>query len=394
MGIFRNNRSLFIVALIAVVNSLGYGIIIPILYTYSHNFGLSDFQNGLLFSLFSVCQFFATPLIGRMSDKYGRRPLLIISILGTAVSFVITAFAPSAIYLFIARALDGITAGNFPVISAVISDTTKVEDRAKGFGILSASFGFGFVFGPAISALTVGISPSLPFMVAAIISFIAVAMTFIFLPETNKHIGEVQEGSLFNFKKLYEALFDKNIGSMLIITLIYFLAFFSFVYAFQPYSVKFLHLQPTLISALFTMTGAIGLVGQFFLVDRVSKRFGIPQAFTSSLVFLAVSFFVMFMFNSFIMFIVSLLMMSLSNSIVQPLTGAIISLETDAKSQGSILGLSASYSSIGQILGPIVGAALSGISLSVPFLASSILVIICVAISFRAINLKRRESSF
>src|SRR3989344_6642801 len=135
------SRNLFIVIVIAVVNALGYGIIIPVIYSYSRAYGLSDFQNGLLFSLFSICQFISTPIIGRMSDKYGRRPLLIISILGTAISFFIMAFAPSAIFLFLARALDGITAGNIPVASAVISDTTSQEQRAKGFGIIGASFG-------------------------------------------------------------------------------------------------------------------------------------------------------------------------------------------------------------------------------------------------------------
>src|SRR3990172_819990 len=132
----NQNRNILIIALIALVNMLGYGIIIPILYAYSKKFGLSDFENGLLFSLFSICQFISTPIIGRMSDKYGRRPLLIISILGTALSFFIMAFAPSAIFLFLARALDGITAGNIPVASAIISDTTSQEQRTRGFGII------------------------------------------------------------------------------------------------------------------------------------------------------------------------------------------------------------------------------------------------------------------
>src|SRR6266446_1565743 len=151
----KYNRNLLIIALIAVVNMLGYGIIIPILYAYSKKFGLSDFQNGLLFAMFSICQFISTPIIGRLSDIYGRRPLLLISIAGTAVSFFITAFAPNAAFLFIARALDGLTAGNIPVAFAVISDSTKPEDRPKAFGLIGAAFSFGFVFGPAIAALTI-----------------------------------------------------------------------------------------------------------------------------------------------------------------------------------------------------------------------------------------------
>ncbi len=188
---FRNNRNLLVIALIAVVNALGYGIIIPILYTYTERFGLNAFQYGLLFALFSLCQFIATPIIGRLSDKYGRKPLLLASIGGTAVSFFMLAFAPNAIVLFLARALDGLTAGNIPVAAAVISDTTEPKDRVRGFGIIGASFGFGLFVGPAISGLTVGISPAIPFIIAGIISVIAVLLTWFLLPESNKHIGEV-----------------------------------------------------------------------------------------------------------------------------------------------------------------------------------------------------------
>src|SRR5260221_2120798 len=104
------NRNLLIIALIALVNMLGYGIVIPILYAYSKKFGLSDFQNGLLFALFSICQFIATPIIGRLSDKYGRRPMLLLSIVGSAASFFMMVFAPSASFPFLASVLDVIAA--------------------------------------------------------------------------------------------------------------------------------------------------------------------------------------------------------------------------------------------------------------------------------------------
>ncbi|MBI5613363.1 MFS transporter, partial [Candidatus Gottesmanbacteria bacterium] len=198
----KNNKLvLFIVAIIAIVNALGYGIIIPILYSYSHRYGLTDFQNGLLFSLFSICQFIATPIIGRLSDVYGRKPLLLLSLAGTAFSFFMMALAPSAIFLFLARAIDGITAGNLPVASAVISDTTIPKDRARGFAIIGASFGFGFVFGPAISALTVVYGIHIPFFISGFIAFIAVMLTALFLPETRPvvHKGSLSHhGSLFD----------------------------------------------------------------------------------------------------------------------------------------------------------------------------------------------------
>src|SRR5260221_6838091 len=158
----KPNKNILIIALIAMVNMLGYGIVFPILYAYSKKFGLSDFQNGLLFAIYSICQFISTPIIGRLSDKYGRRPMLLISIIGTAVSFFVMAFAPSAIFLFLARALDGLTAGNIPVIFAVISDSTKPEERAKAFGFIGSAFSFGFIFGPAIAAMTLGYGSAVP----------------------------------------------------------------------------------------------------------------------------------------------------------------------------------------------------------------------------------------
>lgn len=396
MQIFKENKNLFIIALIAVVNALGYGIIIPILYSYSLRYGLSDFQNGLLFAVFSICQFIATPFIGRLSDKYGRRPLLIFSIIGTAISFFMAAFAPSAIFLFIARALDGITAGNIPVASAVISDTTTEKDRAKGFGIIGASFGFGFVFGPAISAFTVGFSPALPFIIAGIISTIAAILTFIYLPETNKHIGEVKHGKLFDMRKLWHALFDPNVGVTLLISLLYFLAFAcAIMYGFQPFVKKVLHLSDTGNALLFTMFGTIGLLSQVIFVQRLSRYFGVKRAFSFGILATAVSFLFMFFSRSLPIFIVGSIILALFNGVVQTLTPTILSLETDLKSQGSIQGLNASYMSIGQIFGPILGGVLATISIPYPFLAGCIIILICFVLSFHVLKPGvKKESAF
>ncbi len=395
MSIFRSNRNLLIIALIAIVNALGYGIIIPILYSYSHQFGLTDFQNGLLFAIFSLFQFIATPIIGRMSDKYGRRPLLIISIAGTALSFFIMAFAPSAIFLFIARALDGITAGNIPVATAVISDTTKPEHRAKGFGIIGASFGFGFVFGPAISALTVGISPSLPFIIAGVISLIAVVITALYLPETNQHIGEVKKGKLFDFPKLYHALFDPNVGITLIITLIYYLGFFAFIYAFQPYLINVLRFSANQVSLLYTLFGVLGLVTQLLLVETLSKRYGLKHTFSYAILTVALGFVCIVLFRSVTMFVVAMVIIGIPNAIVGPLINTIISRETDDKSQGTMMGLNASYMSIGQILGPIVGGALTRIHVIYPFILSAALIFGCYLLSFKTLQPGvRKESAF
>jgi MFS family permease len=384
--VFKNNRNLLIIALIAVVNALGYGIIIPVLYSYSLKFGLTDFQNGLLFAIFSAGQFLSTPIIGRLSDRYGRKPLLVASLAGTALSFFMMAFAPNAIFLFLARALDGITAGNIPVASAVISDTTDLKNRARGFGLIGASFGFGFVFGPAISALTVGISDILPFIIAGVISLIAVIITAIYLPETNKHIGQVSHEKLFDLKKLFKAVIDENIGTTLLITLIYFTAFGMFIFAFQPFSIKILKLSANQISILFTVFGIIGLITQTLLIGRITKLWGVKRAFNIMLFCASLGFLGFFFTNSLLVFLLPTIVLGFSNSSVGPLIQTILSKETDERSQGMIQGLNASYMSIGFIVGPIVGGALATFAIPYPFLAGSALIFICFLLSFTVLK--------
>lgn len=379
---FRN-KNLLIIALIAIVNALGYGIIIPILYSYSLKYGLSDFQNGLLFSVFSIFQFLSTPLIGRLSDKYGRRPLLIISLAGTAISFLMMAFAPNALFLFLARALDGLTAGNIPVASAVISDTTSDKDRAKGFGVIGASFGFGFIFGPAISAFTLPFGDSVPFLIAALVTIIAVVLTAALLPETNMHKGEVKKGKIFDMKHLIQSVFDKQVGTTLLISFVYFFAFGLFIYSYQPFSVRVLGLSAQAISLNFTLFGVVGLLAQTIIIPRVTKRFGDNKSLTGALVAAVITFLSFYFTRSYIVMILVSAVHSLANSFVQPLTQALLSKETDAKSQGSIMGLQASYMSLGLIIGPIVGGALASLSVPMPFIGGSFLVIICVVLSLQ-----------
>ncbi len=379
-----------------MVNMLGYGIIIPILYNYSVKFGLTDFQNGLLFALFSICQFISTPIIGRLSDKYGRRPLLIISIIGTAASFFTMAFAPSAIFLFVARALDGLTAGNIPVAFAVISDSTKPEERAKAFGLIGAAFNFGFVFGPATAAFTIGFGPAVPFIIAGVITLIAAVLTAVYLPETNKHMKEVREGKLFDLPKLWHTLFDPNVGVTFLISLIFFLAFScAIIYGFQPFTMNVLKITPSQNAVLFTVFGIIGLITQTYLVGYTSKKFGIKKSFRFSILFTAVSFVIMFLSHSLVVFIIASIILGIFNSIAQTLLPTIISQEADEKSQGSVMGLNSSYQSIGMIAGPILGGLLATISLNLPFLVGAILVLLCFFLSFNVMRPGiKKESSF
>ena len=380
---FKYNKNILIIALIALVNMMGYGIVIPILYSYSMKFGLSDFQNGLLFASFSICQFLATPIIGRLSDKYGRRPLLLTSIAGTARSFFVMAFAPNAWFLLIARALDGLTAGNIPVAFAVISDSTKPEERAKAFGLIGSAFSFGFVFGPAISAFTVGYGEAVPFIIAGIITVVATVITALYLPETNTHMGEVAHGKLFDFPKMARTLFDPRVGPTFLISLVFYLAFScALIYGFQPFTLKVLKVTESQNAMLFTLFGIIGLIAQNFIVDRFSKKFGMKKSFSTGIMLTSVALFIMFFSRSLPIFIFAMIILGVFNSIVQTLIPTILSQEVDQKSQGSIMGLNTSYQSIGMIIGPILGGVVATYSIPLPFLVGGVLIIICYYLSF------------
>ncbi len=394
----KTNRNLFIISLIVMVNMLGYGIIIPLLYSYSKRYGLSDFQNGLLFAMFSICQFIATPIIGRLSDKYGRKPMLLVSIAGTALSFFMMAWAPSAIFLFIARGLDGLTAGNIPVAFAVISDSTKPEERARAFGIIGSALNFGFVFGPAVAALTVGWSPTTPLLIAGGITLVAVVLTALYLPETNVHVHEktVEHGKLFDFKKMWHTLFDPNVGTTFIISLVFFLAFScAIIYGFQPFTMNVLHITQSQNAWLFTLFGTTGLIAQTFLVARISKLWGMKKAFSAALMLIIFSFAMMFFSRSLPLFVTAAILLALANAVVQTLIPTILSQEADARSQGSIMGLNASYQSIGMIFGPILGGVVATIAIPLPFATGSVLILICFILSFYVLRPgSKKESAF
>jgi len=296
------------------------------------------------------------------------------------------AFAPTAIFLFLARALDGITAGNIPVASAVITDTTDEKNRAKGFGVIGASFGFGFIFGPAITAFTVRFGQSVPFIIAGIISVLAVIVTALLLPETNKHMGEVKKGKLFDFKSMAKALTDPNVGPTLLITLVYATAFSLLIYAFQPFAVKGLHLGVDTIALLFTLVGVAGLITQIVILPWVTKKWHIKDVFTNSLLIISFIFVLIFFSMNLYYYAIVTMIWALVNSLINPLIQTILSQETDARSQGAMQGLNASYMSIGQIVGPILGGAVASIGISYPFLLGGAFALACYFLSFRVLR--------
>src|SRR5258708_2905865 len=178
------NKTLMILMFIMLINALAYGTIIPLLYPYSQRFGIGPAGLGILFASFSLAQFLATPVLGRLSDKYGRKPILLICLLGTSVSLALFASATSIPMLFFARIIDGVTGGNISVAQAVIADSTSGEERAKSFAMLGASFGVGFTFGPALGGLVGSFGLAAPFWLASVLALAGTFLVFIILIQT------------------------------------------------------------------------------------------------------------------------------------------------------------------------------------------------------------------
>ncbi|WGV24283.1 MFS transporter [Halotia branconii] len=353
------NRNFWITALIAFINSLSLTILIPIIYLYGKRFGLSDFQTSLLFSIYSVAQFFATPVIGKLSDRFGRKPLLIISLAGTVIANLIAGTATTAGLLFFARFLDGITGGNASVAQAIISDVTTSENRARGFGVYGAAFGLGFVLGPATSLLAQQISLGAAFLVAGAVAFVGLLVTLFFLPETLQNKADKAQNIFdLGLGNLISGLAMPKVGVLLIINFFIGTTFTIFTYAFQPYFINVLGQNSQTLTLMFLLFGVLGVIMQTWGVSILSNKFNIVSILFLGLFIRSLSFVLMPIWQNIIYFVIVAILFSLFNSLVQPMINTLISLNAQAKDQGTAMGLNASYLSISNGVGPVIAGTL------------------------------------
>ncbi|MBI1862708.1 MFS transporter, partial [Candidatus Microgenomates bacterium] len=219
------------------------------------------------------------------------------------------------------------------------------------------------------------------------ISIVAVIATWLYLPETNKHIGQVHEGKLFDFTRMWHALKDPAVGITFVLTFLFSLALFMFFLGFQPYMVKALHLSTFEISALFTIFGVAGLISQTFL-GQITKRIGLKRTFNVVFAVIALTFVAMYFTKLLIPFVIMNVILGFLNPTINPMLQTILSQETDPKMQGVMQGLNTSYMNLGQILGPILGGYLATISLTMPFLAAALMTFVCFVLSFQVLKHK------
>ena len=349
------NRSFWIIALINFINSLSFTVLIPTIYQYGREFHLSDFETSFLFAIFSIAQFFATPIIGKLSDRFGRRPLLIISLAGTVIGNLLAGTAPNAGILFFARFLDGITGGNISVAQAVISDVTTPANRAKGFGIFGASLGLGFVMGPVLSLVAQQRSLGTSFLVSSAVAAIALIITIFFLPETLQQ-KTASNDNIFDLglQDLVKGLTFPKLGILFIINLCVGTTFTLFTFAFQPYYLQVLHQGTKSLTLLFFAIGIVGVVVQIQGVKIMTKYMSLVKILFLGLFFRSLSFVLMPVIPDIHFFLAIGIIFSLFNSLVQPMISTLISLNTSPEEQGKMSGLNASYLSAANGIGPII----------------------------------------
>jgi predicted MFS family arabinose efflux permease len=349
------NRSFWIIALINFINALSFTILIPTIYQYGREFHLNDIETSFLFAIFSIAQFFATPVIGKLSDRFGRRPLLIISLAGTVVGNLLAGTAPNAMVLFFARFLDGVTGGNISVAQAVISDMTTPENRAKGFGIFGASLGLGFVIGPVLSLAAQQRSLGTSFLVAAAVAAVALIITIFFLPETLEHKADSSKNIFdLGLRDLVKGLTFPRLGILFIINLCVGTTFTLFTFAFQPYYLKVLHQDNKSLTLLFFAIGIVGVVVQLQGVKIATKYFSLVKILFLGLFFRSLSFVLMPVIPDIHYFLAVSVIFAIFNSLVQPMISTLISLNTSPEEQGKMSGLNASYLSAANGIGPVI----------------------------------------
>jgi multidrug resistance protein len=384
----KARKTLWVLVFISVINSMGFGIIVPLLYSYGKKFGVTEQTIGLLTAAFSIAQFFATPVLGSLSDRFGRKPLLAISLVGTCASFIMFGLANSMVLLFAARILDGITGGNISVAQAMVSDISSPKDRAKNFGILGSAFGFGFVIGPAVGGLLSNFGEKVPFFFAAGIALIGALLTVFLLEETNKKKGGKDKGHNFNFVSLITVMKKPVIGTAVLVGFLLTMAQFTMIIGFQTFTVDVLKINPTQIGLMYAGFGVTGILMQ--LAVPLIKKLISSQALIlmlSTLVCLGMMILTGFA-TGLVMFIVSISVYGLFNGLRNPMLNAIIADHNNDSEKGEVMGINQSYASIGQTLGPVTAGLITAISVHSVFFLSSLYILIAFLFSIR---LKSRE---
>lgn len=330
----------------------------PIIPFLGLSLGLNAFQVGIILSIFSMCQLFASPITGKLSDRFGRKPLLIFSQTSTLIGFILLGIANNVWILVLARLVDGLLGSNMTVSHAYISDVTNPKYRTKTFGYSSAVFGAGLIFGPVIGGLLASINYSVPFFFAAGVSLLSIILVIIFLPESlskKENKLDFKFGDIIPIKETKRFFKSAKIRGILVVFFIYNFGFFLFISTFALLAEKQVNVTVQEVGFYMTWIGILRVIFQTALINPLLKklsenttlRLGIfAMIFTMTTLIFSTSYWIVYLPLSFLAF---------GSGVVRPILTSKLTKAVKKEETGSLLGVSNSLTSIGQIITPILG---------------------------------------
>jgi DHA1 family tetracycline resistance protein-like MFS transporter len=373
------NRPLLVIFLTIFVNLVGFGIIIPLLPFYAETFGASPFVIGLLFGVFSLAQLVAAPALGELSDRYGRRPVLLFSLGGTVASFVMLALAQSLTMLFVARIVDGLSGGNIATARAYVADITEPKDRARAYGFIGAAFGLGFVLGPALSAVLSHISYTAPIWAAAGVTLLAMVLAWVWLPET-VHRARAATGKPFG--NLAAMMNRPAVRRVLMIDFVYWFAFAIFQTTFALFAARRFGFDVPQTAYFLAAFGLLGAVVQGGLIRPIVSRLGDKATFMVGVVCAAVGLIGVSLTHTVPMFALALVPLAFGIGFGHPTVSSLVSRAARGDEQGRVQGAASAVESLGRAFGPLWGSAsLQRFGEGMPYVSAAAFLLLTLALS-------------
>jgi DHA1 family tetracycline resistance protein-like MFS transporter len=346
------SRPLFVLFVTILVNLIGFGIIIPLLPFYAQEFGASPVTIGLLFASFSLAQLIAAPILGEWSDRWGRRPVLILSLIGTAVSFTMLALATSLAMLFAARIVDGLSGGNITTARAYIADVSTEQDRAKAYGFLGAAFGLGFIIGPALGGAFSHISYTAPIWVAVAVTIAATVMAWLWLPET---VHRAHAASGFSVKTIAELFHRPYLRTLLVVDFIYWMSFAVYQTTFALFGARRFGFNVAETGYLLSAFGFLGVVVQGGLVGPIVARLGERTTLAIGLALTAIGWGGSAVTYSLPVVILLFVPGAIGIGLCNATLSALVSHTASPGEQGRVQGAAGALESVGRASGPVWG---------------------------------------
>jgi MFS family permease len=383
---------LVIIFLTVFIDLVGFGILLPLLPYYAETYGASPLAVGLLASSYSLMQLLFTPVWGRLSDRYGRRPLILLSLAGSATGFLIFGLATNLTVLFAARMLAGVAGAIIPTTNAYIADVTTPQNRAKGMGLVGAAFGLGFVLGPAIGGLLAPYGYDKPALLASAMAAGNLVFAYLKLPESlTPEVRARARSRRFDAASARTALGHPHIGLLLALFFVATFAFSNMEATFGLLNEHRYGFNARQTGYLFTYVGGVMSVVQGALVGRVVRRLGEGRAIATGTLLMVAALAGMPLAPNLVVYCAILAALAFGTGINTPSITALLSRYSSADEQGGIMGLAQSMGSLGRILGPMWGGFTFGLDMRWPFFTGG--AVMGLAFLLSLVTLRRMAAS-